>query len=981
MYLKEIKAHGFKSFADNISIELTRGLTGIVGPNGSGKSNVVDAVRWVLGEQSVKSLRGEGSMSDVIFSGSKSRNSLNVASVTLVFDNSDRYLPLDFNEVSIRRRIYKDGTNEYFINGEQVRLKDITDILLDSGIAKESFNIISQGQIDDIISTKPQDRRIIFEEAAGVLKYKKRKEEALRKLARTQENLNRANDVISEIELTINPLREQKEKALEYLKVKEELEKLDIGLLASDITTMNLEYEEVKRKIDKLNSEIVALSSSHASGEIKLTKQKEELEVINNEIHKKQSELLEITKEIEQINSQKQIIIERQKYNVEDSKLHQNLILLKEQELNIEKEMANIRLVIENKENELKELTTSINNSLEEIKTIKELKNKLDEELGKNLRVYQALNAKIEHMQESIDNNSSLPSSVRAVLNNSRLDGIHNALGNIIEVDEKYSTAISVALGTSTSYVIVDSEEVAKRAIEYLKNNNLGRTTFLPLNVIKPKGIDLDTYDLLKNESGFIDSADKLLSYDAAYRNIISNQLGSTIVVTDIDVANRISRKINNRYRIVTLQGEVINVGGSITGGSIKVRNIINEKYELENAIKENKLLLNTIKEIENKINETDYNLRSIEDKYYLLNKDNIELSEFINQKQIEYKNHENRLISVKNELKGTENVLSNTVSKEEEEILEKYYNALKVKDEIENRLSILNNSKNKLNAILEEEEYNLKKDNLEYNRKSNELKHLEIELNRLDVKLDTYLQNLSENYSITYEKALQDYPLNMEVGEARKRLSELKNKIKDIGVVNLAAPEEFDRLNERYTYLVNGRDDLEKAKTTLLDIINEMDEVMKEEFAKTFEIINKNFGETFKELFKGGEAYLKLTNPDDLLETGVEIVASPPGKKLTSISLLSGGEKTFTAISLLFAILKTRPVPFCILDEVEAALDEANVDSFGQYLQNLKDKTQFILITHKKVTMEYVDSLYGITMQESGVSKLVSVKLENIPQ
>lgn len=981
MYLKEIKAHGFKSFADNISIELTDGITGIVGPNGSGKSNVVDAVRWVLGEQSVKSLRGEGLMSDVIFSGSKSRKPLNVASVTLIFDNSDKYLPLDFNEVAIKRRIYKDGTNEYFLNGEQVRLKDITDILLDSGIAKESFNIISQGQIDEIISTKPYDRRVIFEEAAGVLKYKKRKEEALRKLARTQENLNRANDVISEIELTINPLREQKEKALEYISVKEELERLDIGLLAADISKMSIEYEENKRKIEILNSELVALSSSHTSGELKLTKQKEELELINNEIYKKQNELLEIIKEIEQINSQKQIITERQKYNVDDTKLHQNILLLKEQELSLENELASIKLIVENKQEEAKEINDELNKTLEKINEIKRTKVELDSELGKQLRINQSMSAKIDHLQDSIDNNSTLPSSVRAVLNNTRLSGIHNALGNMIEVEERFSLAISVALGAASSYVVVDNEESAKSAIEYLKSNNLGRTTFLPINVIKPKGIDLQIHDLIKTMPGFIDLADKLVSYDNKYHNIISNQLGSTIVTTDINSANLISKKINNRYRIVTLQGEVVNIGGSITGGSIRTKNIINDKYELESTIKESRLVINVIKELENKINEIDYELQSFEDKYYLINKNSIELNEFINQKNNEFALTSNRLVSVKNELKGTENVLNNTVSKEEEEILEKYYGSLKVKSEIENNLNILNNNKNKLIAVLEEEEYKIKKDNSEFNRKNNELKHLEIELNRLDVKLDNFLHNLSENYNITYEKAYSDYSLDIAIDDARKRVSELKNRIKDIGPVNLTAPEEYDRLNERYTFLINGRDDLEKAKATLLDIINEMDEVMKEEFAKTFDIINKNFSTTFKELFRGGDASLKLTNPDDLLETGIEIVASPPGKKLTSISLLSGGEKTFTAISLLFAILKTRPVPFCILDEVEAALDEANVDSFGEYLRNLKEKTQFILITHKKTTMEYVDNLYGITMQESGVSKLVSVKLENIPQ
>lgn len=981
MYLKEIKTHGFKSFAEAINIELSPGITGIVGPNGSGKSNVVDAVRWVLGEQSVKSLRGDGAMSDVIFSGSSSRKPLNVASVTLIFDNNDRYLPLDFNEVAIKRRIYKDGTNEYFINGEQVRLKDISDMLIDSGVAKESFNIISQGKIDEIIATKPHDRRVIFEEAAGVLKYKKRKEEALRKLARTADNLNRANDVISEIELTINPLREQKEKALKYLAVKDELETLDIGLLANDITTMNREYESIKQRIDLLNEELVTLSSSHSTGEIKLTNQKQELEDINQEIFIKQKELLDITKEIEQINSQKQIILERQKYKVDDAKLHQNIILLKEQELSINNELSNIKNVIATKEAELNEVTMKINKHSEEVSQVKNLKIELDNELGKQLRVEQTLKIKIEQLHDSIDNNSSLPHSVRSIINNPRLSGIHNAVGNMIEVKEEYGQAIAVALGLASTYLVVDTELAAKSAIEYLKNNNLGRTTFLPLNVIKPRGVDINTLEKIKTTPGFIGLADELVEYDKKYHNIISNQLGATIVSTDLDAANAISKTINNRYRIVTLQGEMVNVGGSITGGSLRVRNILNEKVELENLIKEKKLVINLIKEIENKINDSDYQLQSFEDKLYLSNKENLEIKEFINHKNNEYNQLETRLLNIKNELSGTEHVLADSISKEEEEVLEKYYNTLKVKDNITNRMSVLEANKNKLLSVLEEEEYRLKRDNSEFTRKNNELKHLEIEINRLDVRLDNALHNLSENYNMTYENAVAKYSLEIDIEEARNKLSVLKRTMKEIGVVNLAAPEEFDRLNERYTELTSGRDDLENAKAKLLDIIHEMDEVMKEEFIKSFNAINENFSTTFKELFKGGTASLKLTDPDDLLETGIEIIASPPGKKLTSISLLSGGEKTFTAISLLFAILKTRPVPFCILDEVEAALDEVNVDSFGNYLRNLKEKTQFILITHKKATMEYVDILYGITMQESGVSKLVSVKLEDIKE
>ena len=974
MYLKMIKAHGFKSFADKINIELENGITGIVGPNGSGKSNVVDAVRWVLGEQSVKSLRGDGNMSDVIFSGSKSRNSQNVASVTLVFDNKDHYLPIEYDEVEIKRRVYRDGTNEYFLNKDRCRLKDITDLLLDSGIAKESFNIISQGKIEEIISSKPSERRVIFEEAASVLKYKRRKEEALKKLDKTNNNMSRVNDIINELETQVEPLRIQKETLDKYEEYSEELKKLEISLITKEITNINFEFKENKKRIEVLTNEILNMNTSNNKNEVELEKLKVSLNEINCDIDLKQKNLLEITTNAEKINSQKQIILERKKYEVEDTKLHQNIIMLKENELNVSNELNNL-------ENELKIITNKIdkiNNVINEknkvIEGINKEKYKMDLSLSNKIRERKNTVIEIDRLNSALDNNTLLPNSVKSVLNNIKLTGINNVIGSSFETEEKYSKAISTSLGGSANFIITDDEDSAHKAIKYLKENNLGRATFFPISVIKGKSIDSNTLSIISKINGFVAVASSLIKCEKKYSEIMSNQLGNVIVSTDLTSATNIAKKINYRYKIVTLSGEVIHIGGSLTGGdNSKQKNIISLKYELDNLIKKEQSLVNEIKEIENKINEIDYSIRTEEDKLYIEKRNLIEENEKFKTIEKSILNKKDSLESIRLELRGID-----TIEKEEESIIQKYYDALKEKDNLKSVIDELINKRNEINDTIEEIEFSVKRENSLYNQKNKELKQLEIEVNRQDVKLDTLLNDLN-NYKVTYELAKDMYSLEMDENIARNKISTLKNNLSKLGPINENARDEYENVSTRYEFLLNQKNDLENAKNTLLDIIDEMDNVMKKEFMKTFEIINEKFKETFKELFRGGDASLKLTDKDNILETGIEIVASPPGKKLTSISLLSGGEKTFTAISLLFAILKTRSVPFCILDEVEAALDDVNVDSFGKYLKKLQEKTQFILITHKKKTMEYANVLYGITMQESGVSKLVSVKLEEV--
>lgn len=979
MYLKEIQASGFKSFADKLSITLDNNITCIVGPNGSGKSNVVDAVRWVLGEQSVKSLRGDGSMTDVIFSGSKSRNNLNVASVALIFDNSDNYLKVPYTEVSIKRRVYRTGENEYFLNGEKCRLKDITDLFMDSGIGKESFNIISQGEVQKILSNSPYDRRVVFEEAAEVLKYKKRKEEAIRKLDRTHSNLDRVNDIINELEVQLEPLKEQSAKAKEYLENKRALEQIEVALIAYEIETLNTEYQESKKRISDLNNEVVTLSANSSGSDASIDNEKVNLLRLEKEISELNQKLLELTKQEEKLNGEKKILQERSKYDATDNRVHENITLLKENELKTKNDISLLEQEINANKEDLTKQVEELRNIETEINSLNTKSESYLKEQNFKKKDNYDLDNKISVLENFIENGGNLPTSIKNIMNNPRLNGIHDVIGNLIEIDYKFSKALEVALGGSKQFLVVDDENCAKEAINYLKENKLGRCTFFPLNVIKPKSVDNETLNILRQEIGYIDTVANMTKFDSTYKNIIYNQLGNVLLVTDIDAANKISRKINNRYKIVTIDGEVIHVGGSITGGNIPTtRSIITDKQELDRLQKQKQSNIQVINELDEKILEIEKEKNSLISKKESMQSSYILDNEKLKGKYNTLTEYQERLDTISSELSSLSHVVDSSLSKEEERLMNEFYETQKQKQETELDLKKVTKDRDKCKADIEEMEAKNKLNNSNLNKKQNELKDLEIKVSKMDVKLDYYLNTLSEDYELTYEKAKEKYQLELEVEDARTKVNTYKNNIKRIGMVNLASIEEYEKVSERYNFLDNQRNDLLNAKETLLEIINEMDEVMKTEFLKTFKQIQVEFGGVFRQLFGGGKAELKLTDPDNILETGVEIIASPPGKKLTTISLLSGGEKTLTAISLLFAILNVRPIPFCIFDEVEAALDEANVDNFGKYLDHYKTKTQFLLITHKKKTMEYANTLYGITMQESGVSKLVSVKLEN---
>jgi chromosome segregation protein len=977
MKLLKISLHGFKSFADKVVIDINDGITGIVGPNGSGKSNIVDAIRWVLGEQSLKDIRGGNTSSDVIFSGSKTRSPLTRAWVSLLFDNQDHYLNSDLTEIEIKRVVYSSGENEYFINNDNVRLKDITNLFIDSGSSVNSLSIISQGKIGEIINGKPEEKRKIIEEASGVLKYKKRKEESLRKLDKTNDNLSKINLIIDELSVNLEPLKAQSEVASKYLEYKKALEQKEIALLAHDITLINNDYSLHKEKLEDLNQKILKTNNSYLIDSSKIDNLKLKLIKIEDSISAKSDKLFKITNELSSLASEKQIMMEREKYKVDDAKLKANILQLKEQELKLKNDIKTLEddIIVKEKNLSLKEAEyTNISN---EYKKASLTKSSLLTSLSNLNKEESSLNNEIDILRENIDSDSKLPYAVKCVLNHTRLKGIHDILGKIIETREEYGIAIDISLGATSNVIIVDNENNAKEAISYLKQNGIGRATFYPLNIIKPRKIDPSIYARISNDEAVIGIASDLVKFNPMYHNVVLNALGNIIIVDNLVSANRIGKLINYVYKIVTLEGEVIAAGGSITGGKSKYgTGVINQKFELENKLKLLKEKTKDIKHKEEEINEVDQNLKILENRVFTLSNEVNFNKELLVRKNSELASLNASYETLKNEIAGTNGLLDNTIDAKVDALLNKYYKVNNEKELLQINLNELKLNKHDLQSEINELELQNRKQNSEHNKMLSEQKNLEVQLGKEQIKLDNLLLRLNEEYGMTYDKA-KTYELEEEENIVRNEVNSLKKDIKALGDVNVGSISEYERVNERYTFLSKQKDDLTGAINDLLAIINELDEEMTSKLRNTFDSLNEEFGKVFKKLFRGGEASLVLTDPNDILNSGMEIKAVPPGKDIKSTRLLSGGESTLTAIALLFAVLNIRTVPFCIFDEVEAALDEVNVDMFGHYLNELNTSTQFIIITHKKRTMEYTNNLYGITMQESGVSKLVSVKLD----
>ena len=1181
MYLKRLELQGFKSFADKTVLEFRKGITGIIGPNGSGKSNISDSIRWVLGEQSMKALRGAKSL-DVIFAGTQNRKSLGFAEASLVFDNSDNSLPIEYQEVTITRKIYRTGETGYYINKTPCRLKDVLELFMDTGIGKDGYSIIGQGKIDEILSNKSEDRRHIFEEAAGIVKYKIRKQESEKKLEQTKLNLLRINDILTEIEGNLEPLKIQSEKAKKYLNLREELKNIEVGLFIYNIdkyreslnelikdeeimqNQCNEEEEklekikslkeELKRTIDNITLQIEEMSNSGFESQKEIEMLNSDINVAKTKIANNTENKERYTKEIEEKNQRIQELEdelkqkEEKKFNLKENKeKFEKELKTKEEELaKITERLTEKELEIEgykkqveenndqkydlgtqintqktnmqNYEKRINQIKQEITTNISELdktrmekedlsksfyeienlrnqtlKNIDKISNEKDE-ADKKIKTYED---KIRNIEDSIRMKQSRRNflveterekegyikSVKSLLKDCENikelgKGMHGVLANIIEAPEELETAIEMCLGASLQNIVTDTEEEAKKLIEHLRKNNLGRASFLPITSVKGKKLEKAKL----NEKGVIGIASDLVKYNKKYEQIILNLLGRTVITDTIETAIKVAKQNNYTFRIVTKTGDIINPSGAMTGGSVskKTINILGRSKEIErlgkdiekeenrkkelikekenyessikNVIEQSKELNSKLQEIEieyatekQKILSIDSNIEKIEKRIKTLKeeKENIEnqikeankiieddneqieeltirieeLTKYIqeyaennkeNQKYIDdlnfditnlkisvssFDESENSILEIQERInQEIENNKNNIKEKTEqiEEIKQDNFNLeesiKEILEKIENIKETVKNSGSKIEELkkerLEKSDI-LSKQEEQITEKFNIIEDLKAQLVKLDVKktkiqedINSIINKMWEEYELT-PNAVKDYEKPNNISATQKEVNRLRNEIKEIGSVNIDSIEEYKNLKDRYDFMSEQRLDLETTMNKLRKIISEMTQIMKEQFKEKFKVINKNFDEVFKELFGGGKAELKLEDEEKILECDIEITAQPPGKKLQSMTLLSGGEKALTAIALLFAILKINPAPFCVLDEIEAALDDVNVYRYAEYLKKFAKDTQFLVITHRKGTMEVADTVYGVTMEENGISKLLSMKLK----
>ena len=1179
MYLKSIEVQGFKSFANKIVFEFHNGITGIVGPNGSGKSNVADAVRWVLGEQSVKQLRG-GSMQDVIFSGTENRKPLSYASVAITLDNSDHQLQIEYEEVTVTRKLYRSGESEYLINGSTCRLKDINELFYDTGIGKEGYSIIGQGQIDKILSGKPEERRELFDEAAGIVKFKRRKKMSVKKLEDERQNLLRVNDILAELEKQIGPLEKQSEVAKEYLKKKEELKTYDINMFllesarlkeqikeiedklsiaqdeldAANISYANTktEYEQIEEQVEEIDHSIETyknklnetnllkqqlenqiellkeqIHSAHLSdehyeqraltieNEIKLRREQledqlAERETVRQQLSEKMTDetrlkesLIEVQTRIanltNQIETDKNSIIELlnnrastkakiQRYDTMLEQIQVRKAEMYQKMITSESEASEASELLKEYEQSLKSISENIISFTEESREYEQKINDIQKEMNKqseNLRIgqtaYHREQSRLESLKNITERYDGYGNSIRKVMERKNDEpGLIGVVADIIKAEQKYEVAIETALGGSIQNIVTDNESTAKKMITFLKKNKFGRATFLPLTSVN------GTYGIQKPEAlkepGVIGVASTLVQVEEEFRGLANNLLGRTIVVDHIDHGIAIARKYKQSLRLVTLEGELLNPGGSMTGGAFKnSSNLLSRRREIEDFEKTVKQLKAEMESMEQSLDimrkertgyyaKIDEIQKKLQEAYVVQNtakmnveqartkivlakeasesvrketeeldqqitdiSDNqesiaveLETSESLEaglsakieenqkfleeQKQIESEKQKNteeaHLVCASLEQKNSF-IQENTARIEEEitkfeeelqelvsgkkdaskEIIEKEKQINEIRQTIEDSKEVFEEIEKEIKASVEERE-KLNRQHKSFLQKREELsKHmsdLDKEVFRLESRKEGYeeaaekqVNYMWEEYELTYNRALELRDENLtDLSVMKKRVQALKNEIKSLGSVNVNAIEDFKNLSERYEFLNNQHNDLVEAEETLVKIIAELDDAMRRQFSEQFARIAKEFDAVFKELFGGGKGTLELMEDEDILEAGIRIIAQPPGKKLQNMMQLSGGEKALTAISLLFAIQNLKPSPFCLLDEIEAALDDSNVTRFARYLHKLTKNTQFIVITHRRGTMTAADRLYGITMQEKGISTLVSVSL-----
>ncbi len=967
MFLKRIEMKGFKSFADREIIHFDHNVTAIVGPNGCGKSNISDAIRWVLGEQSVKSMRGD-SMTDVIFNGSESRRSVNLAEVTLVFDNSQKILNSDFEEVEITRRLYRDTReSQYLINKTKCRLRDVHDLVLDTGLGRDSLSIISQGTISHFAEAKPDERRLVFEEAAGVARYKQRKMESIRKLDRTKENIERMQDIVDEIEKQTRRLEKAAKKAEKYQAYREELEKLEISALVSDLDRAQREIKKESDSLTILEADLASYETRQGVLDHRLQSLRDEMFDLDQTVNQKQSRLMALVEEIASLEKKQVQEDEKQKYSISQGSDEEKIAALQESKQAIEIELKD-------RQKRYQDLEAEIEFLLQEQKEFLLKKQRaLDKEQSLESTI-RRLQKEVDFMEHQIQRPYDRNTAVQTIMEHKdHLWGVHDVLAKLISPHDGFEQAIQTSLGGRMMNIVTENDEAAVEAINFLKKNRAGRATFIPLNRVFSRNVHSDALMIAENDEGFLGLASDLLDYDEQYKVLIENVLGNVLISKDIDAANRLSRKLQNRYQIVTLDGDVLHRGGFLSGGYRKNQgpSILGLEKDYEEAKKQLKMLQYEKASYYDQSMQLRKEEQTYERKLMELRLHLAKMQPLLSLKQSELQEVSSQLDAL--DAKGNQsNDLESTYLKRSHEISQKKLE----REELTTSLSMDRERRVDLSKRVKEDEEALRALRHDLRQEENKVQSIKLKLERIKSDEANALNRLSSEYQMTYDYAFENiFDENLEID--REKIQSLKRSIQKLGNVNLAAPEEYAETKKRYDFLTEQLQDLYESREKLLSFIDDLDEIMVVKFEDMFHRVNEELDEVFAALFGGGEAQLVLEDPDDLLNSGVDIDVQPPGKSVQNIRLFSGGEKSLIAISVLFSIIKARHVPLCVFDEVEAALDQANVERFADYVQSLSDKTQFIIITHRPGTMERSDVLYGVTMPSQGVSTMLKVELE----
>ena len=998
MYLKALEIQGFKSFADKTRLTFEKNITAIVGPNGSGKSNISDAVMWVMGEQRTKSLRGS-KMEDVIFGGTAKRSPLGFAQVSLILDNSARIFDIDSSEVTLTRRYYRSGESEYFINRESVRLKDINNLLMDTGLGRDGYSIIGQGRIAEIVSNKSTDRREVFEEAAGISRYRYRKEEAERKLDKTEENLLRINDKIDELEMQVGPLREQSRVAKRYLALRDELKILEVSAwmetldrLHAQADAVNQEYAQAKANLERAKGELESLYASSGSITERMHRKDVEIEQARERLSAAEAKASECESAAAVLRANAESSrrsMERMQSDIAEQESRAAEIRARMDEG--ARRIAEIKARLETLYAENTKNGNVLDGCRMKIKSREDALAAVSDKATKLAVDARSMDSRINMLTEMEKDFDGFSRAVKTVMRESArgsIRGVHGPVANLVKADDECALAIETALGAAAQNIVIDTQNDGRSAIEMLKRMDAGRATFLPIDTIRGSVMT----DAPVRDPGFVGVAFDLVKFDESYRQIFANLLGRTVVAETLADAVRISKANGNRLRIVTLDGQLINAGGSMTGGSsAKGSGILSRANELETLKKKRVKLAEGEKSCAAELERAKTNLASVRYQYDMALEEQSSLRSDISSLEAE-----NRATAASGEqlrllldgISGDSETRKNAVSAAERQI--ESFNARIAEKEAERGTfaAEIKSIKDEISRIglskleLEGKRTKAEKDAQQRNAEINELERLtaRIEQKKLasDMEEKQIMDKLWDNYELGHTAANAIRQPVQNIQKANRAIAELRKEISSLGTPNIGAIDEYERVNSRYEFLAGQRDDVEKAKTELVDIIRDITAEMKTVFVERFNEIDESFRQTFLELFGGGKAALVLEDEKDVLNCGIDIKVQPPGKAVSTISLLSGGEMAFVAIALYFAILKVRPTPFCVMDEIEAALDEANVERFAAYMRRMSDRTQFLVITHRRGTMEEADMLYGVTMQEKGISTVIELDLEN---